>query len=445
MQHEHSRQLSRRQLLPLPLEFDSGGGASGGSRVGSSSSDESSAAPLSEEDSPRSSTSNRRGNRKHGRERRERRRRRSSSKSEDDDFSFDEQNTSSSTSEDQGANSFDDGHMSPLDLLVYEARTHGLEHLRKYNLPLPLFNMVISRVVGDDLFDTGADAGANAGADAESPPASTLADPEAEETETGDDVKEEETPTAQLHTHTAPDVRELELEGNTKSVATATTRSALEINTRAPKAPTAAAVRPPRAPSRRKQAAQYDEIEVELERDERQHVRRARSRGKGSKASKGSNSSSRGGSSSTNSSIISHRSASGTSGVTQTQAQTLTSHDELEALASEAVARAQKVTRLQRLLNELTVNPEYEADFDAEDEARIIGELQQAEKQVRDIHTRVPPAQGTRFKLMCTLQRREALIEQAVATDKLHPVQDASLFTYLVQKQIKLLDLLRTH
>lgn len=113
------------------------------------------------------------------------------------------------------------------------------------------------------------------------------------------------------------------------------------------------------------------------------------------------------------------------------------------SLAHFVVSLSQRMTRLKQLLHLLTNDPDYDADFDAEDEARIVADIQVTEEQLRRAYQQVPAEQAMQFKLECTIRRRELVLEQAVSSGKLDVQQDADLFGYFVKKQVKLMELLK--
>lgn len=112
-------------------------------------------------------------------------------------------------------------------------------------------------------------------------------------------------------------------------------------------------------------------------------------------------------------------------------------------LAQHVVTLKQRMTRLKQLLQQITSDAEYDADFDAEDEAHIVTEIEATEQQLQAALRKVPADKKMKFKLECTIKRRELLLEQAVATNKLDPEQDERLFAFFVKKQVKLMELLQ--
>lgn len=112
------------------------------------------------------------------------------------------------------------------------------------------------------------------------------------------------------------------------------------------------------------------------------------------------------------------------------------------SMSQHVVALTQRISRLKQLLKLFGADSDFHTDFDAEDEACVAADIQKAEEELRAVLRQVPSQDVMKFKLECTIRRRELLLEQAVLSGKLDPEKDDGVFGYFVKKQVKLMELL---
>lgn len=223
--------------------------------------------------------------------------------------------------------------------------------------------------------------------------------------------------------------KEVDLLDSYSNVSTASTVSKPSSTGGASARATSAAASPPKRAPRRAAAppvAPREELEVEIERSE--------GGSRGSRASSHASSSS-----------SSKRSQPPAAPSPQSPRARLSKKQALfyTMLAHQVVELSQRMSRLKQLLHMITGDSDYEADFDADDEAHIVEAIQSTEDELRAAYEQVPPELGMRFKLECTLKRRETLIERAVLGNKLDPDEDKDVFHFFVSKQVKLMELLQ--